>query len=191
MTQAEGGTEIRVAQRIRASRAVQIILVLMLAAWLFSRWLDSIGGPEVVREELGWVAPAVILPLQALGGFTLFAGDAIAIANGLLYGLWLGSLLSWTGWMLTAYLQYFLVRRSVHDLGLAPRSEGLPGWLERFPLDHPAFLILSRIPLGGTVANTAAGALGVPLWRHSWCSAVGTLPRAFFFAAIGTGLLQL
>ena len=65
----------------------------------------------------------------------------------------------------------------------------LPSWLNQFPVEHPAFLIVARwLPWGPHLVNSAAGVYGVPLARHGWCAAVGIVPQALFISAVGHGL---
>ncbi len=114
----------------------------------------------------------------------------IGVTNAALYGFWPGTAMSFTAWLLTALLQYGIARRTARDFDFDASYARLPGWLRRFPVDHPVFLIGVRLPLGGPIVNTAAGVFGVSLWRHTWCAAVGILPRAMFFAGLGVGLLR-
>ncbi len=69
----------------------------------------------------------------------------------------------------------------------------MPEWLRRFPVDHPAFLILVRqIPwAGGYLTTILPGAVGVPLARVAWCAAIGTIPGSAVLAAVGAGLVEL
>jgi len=66
------------------------------------------------------------------------------VANGSVYGVWIGALLSWLGWMAAVLLQYSLVRagyREPREPLVPPRR---PAWLARLPMEHPAVLIIGR-----------------------------------------------
>ena len=58
-----------------------------------------LGGPEAIREQLGGWAPFVTLPAHIAAVAGPLAGDELfGLANGTLYGLWMGSVLSWAAW---------------------------------------------------------------------------------------------
>jgi hypothetical protein len=69
-----------------------------------------------------------------------------------------------------------------HYLGAIGGAEAM-----RARLGLSALLPLIVVHGGCHIANTAAGAAGVPLWRHLWCSAIGILPLAVIVAALGSG----
>jgi uncharacterized membrane protein YdjX (TVP38/TMEM64 family) len=155
-------------------------------------WVHSIGGPAAVRERYGLLAPLISFATHTVGELVP-GGDLIpfGIANGTLYGVAEGALISWLAWMVSAAIQYLVARRTALDLDLARRLEELPAWLRRFPLDHPAFLIGARwFPMVGPIANVAAGALGVSMLRLMWCTALGAAPVAIGLAAFGAGMLR-
>jgi uncharacterized membrane protein YdjX (TVP38/TMEM64 family) len=156
-------------------------------------WVDSIGGPQAIRQRYGLAAPAVSLAAHALVAVTP-AGELLpwGVVNGTLYGFALGSLLTWIASTASSLVQYALARSLARELDLERLRAGLPAWLRRFPVDHPAFLIAARwLPVGGPIANVAAGASGVMPLRIACCALVGGAPPALVMAALGAGLLQL
>lgn len=180
-------------QSIFRSGALYLIVGLCFVAFWLTRWVESIGGPTGVWERFGLVAPAITVPLHAIVGVTPFPSDVIAIANGTLYGFWLGAVLSWLGWYLAAFIEFQIGRRAGEDFNVSEWMARSPGSLQRFPVGHPAFIIGSRfIPwAGGHVSTLLPGAMGVPLGRFAWCSAVAIVPPALVMSGIGAGLLQL
>jgi uncharacterized membrane protein YdjX (TVP38/TMEM64 family) len=171
-------------RRALASRGLQSLVGLLAVALVLAPLVERGDGVALVRTRLGALAPLVLVLLQALVSFAPVSGEVLAAANGVLFGVWLGSLWTWLGWMGTAWLQYAAIRRTARDFDFAARHAKLPRWLRRLPVDHPLFLIGVRIPFGGPLANTAAGAFGVSPWRHTWCAAIGNAPRALFFAGL-------
>jgi uncharacterized membrane protein YdjX (TVP38/TMEM64 family) len=178
-------------RRVLASQGLRLAAGLAVFAWILHRWLEASGGPEALVGRYGMLAAAVLVPVQAVVTFVPLLGEMIALTNAALYGFWLGALLSWVAWMLTSLLQYGVVRGTAADFDLEATYQRLPQWMRRFPVSHPVFLIGVRIPFGGPIVNTAAGAFGVPLWRHLWCAAIGIAPRAMFFAGLAVGVLQI
>jgi uncharacterized membrane protein YdjX (TVP38/TMEM64 family) len=117
----------------------------------------------------------------------------IAIANGTIYGFWLGSVLNWLGWYIAAFIEFQVGRRANRDFDISAWISRAPRGLRRFPVGHPVFLIGSRlIPwAGGHISTLLPGAMGVPLGRFAWCAALAIVPPALLMAGIGAGLLQL
>jgi uncharacterized membrane protein YdjX (TVP38/TMEM64 family) len=177
-------------KRAAGSRGIQLLCLFVLLGLGLGRWLDDAGGAQSVGEGLGLLGVPTLISVQIVAAFTPVFGEMIAGANAALYGFWPGTGMSFVAWMLTAHLQYGIARRTARDFDFDATYARLPAWLRRFPVDHPVFLIGVRLPFGGPIVNAAAGAFGVSLWRHTWCAAIGILPRAMFFAGLGVGLLR-
>jgi uncharacterized membrane protein YdjX (TVP38/TMEM64 family) len=174
--------------RLLRSRGFRGLTVLLGLGWLLIHVLERVGGPDAVRAEYGLATAAILVPAQAVAAVTPFPSELIAVVHGAVYGLALGSVFTWTGWMLGALLEYFLFRRIASDVGGAAFTARLPGWLRRFPADHPVFLIGGRlVPFGNHVVNAMAGSRGVALWRFSWATAIALVPFSVFVSAIASG----
>lgn len=161
----------------RATRLLLLAGAVLVLAIYGHDWHEKLGGPRVLHERFGYQAVAVTLPLQ-IGAVVVTGGEElIAMANGLVYGLALGSLLTWIGWYVGSIIQYGIGRTARSDLALKHRMARAPNWLRRLPVSHPAFIIFSRwlIPgLGGHIATLVPGAAGVAFRRFAWCTAIGT-----------------
>jgi uncharacterized membrane protein YdjX (TVP38/TMEM64 family) len=179
--------------RAVTSPALYLIVGLLCLGAITAYWVASIGGPTAFRESFGATAPLITLPIHVVLATTAFPADLIAVANGALYGLVLGTALSWLGWWLAALLQFRLGCRVRHDFDLESNLDRIPGWLRRFPVDHPAFLIgVRQLPwLGMHIGSFVPGAAGVGFRRFLWCSAIGVGPGSFLMAAVGAGLVTL
>ena len=177
---------------VRSPTLYALAGLLILGVFLY-RWVASIGGPDTFRASFGAVAPLVTVPIHVVIAIAPVPSDFIAIANGALYGFALGTGLSWLGWWIAALAEFGLGKRVRRDFLLESNMERIPGWLRRFPIDHPAFLIGARqIPwLGGHITSFVPGAAGVSLRRYVWCSAIAIVPGAVLMAAIGAGLMKL
>jgi uncharacterized membrane protein YdjX (TVP38/TMEM64 family) len=175
------------------SRALYLVAGLCLVAFGLTRWVESLGGPAGIWERFGLVAPAVSVPVHAIVAVTPFPSDVVAIGNGTIYGFWLGSVLSWFGWYIAAFIEFQIGRRADRDFDIGAWIARAPASLRRFPVGHPAFLIGSRlIPwAGGHISTLLPGAMGVPLGRFAWCAALAIVPPAMLMSGIGAGLLQL
>ena len=166
------------------------IAAVVLAAYATWRWLEGIGGAVALFERFGPLAPLVSIPVHILLSATPFPSELIGVANGSVYGLWVGTLCSWVGWWCGAALEYTLVRFGARQVEWDDAARHLPGWLRRFPVGHPIFLIVGRqFPFGFHTVNVLAGLSRVSARRQMICAAVSNVPYALFSAAVGAGLI--
>ncbi|SMP46587.1 Uncharacterized membrane protein YdjX, TVP38/TMEM64 family, SNARE-associated domain [Neorhodopirellula lusitana] len=177
--------------RLFRSPVFFILLSLLLIGWGLTRWLDE-RDLQNFRESYGLASVAITLPAHIVIAITPFPSDVIAIANGMLYGIQLGTLLSWVGWWIAAILEFGLGQRASRDLDLDSQRDHLPAWLSHFPVGHPAYLIgVRQIPwLGMHVSSFVPGVAGVTWRRFLWCSAIGAIPGSLLMTAIGAGIVQ-
>lgn len=170
-----------------------IVIGALLGAFLLTQWVRSVGGPDTIRERFGVAAPLVSGLIQLALTPTGVPTDFLYVAHGALYGFWLAAPLNWAAAWLGGLLGYALGRRAHADLDVERAFTRVPAWLRRFPVAHPAFLILARqVPWAGSQLTTLLpGAMGVSFARVAWCSAVATVPSAVVLAAVGAGLVQL
>ena len=157
------------------------------------RWGGVSGEPGVLLERFGLLAPLITVLVHAVIAVTPFPSDVPAIANGALYGFWTGTLLSWIGWFAASFVQYAIGRKANREFEIGPWLSRAPAWLRQFPVAHPVFLIGARfLPyVGGHLATIVPGAMGVPLYRFAWCSALAILPQAMVMSGVGAGLVGL
>jgi len=168
-----------------------MILICVALGGLFFVWLKAVGGPEYLREHYGFEMAVAIVPIIAVVAVSPFPSELVAIATGSVFGFWLGSLLNWMGWMMAAFLQYGLARRTAKDFDFDAARARLPRWLRDLPAHHPLFLIPARwFPWGPHLVNTAAGVYSVSLIRHGWCAAISIVPQALFISAVANGIVS-
>jgi len=175
--------------RLLHSRGLGTLLLLCGSAWLLLHGLEALGGPEAVCARFGLGAAALLVPIHAVVAVSPFPSEVLALAHGAIYGFALGWPLTWMGWFLGAFLEYALFRRIAAEVG-GPESRRLPGWLRRFPAQHPLFLICGRlVPFGNHAVNALAGSRRVPCWRFAWASALAFVPFSALVAGIAAGLV--
>ncbi len=122
--------------------------------------------------------PAAILIFAIVASAPFSVTDALAVSNGVLFGPWLGSGVNAAGLILAAILGYLVALRTAKLLNIEEQVERLPGWVRRYRVGSPLFLICVRIipGLGGTIATQTAAALRVPIWRQIYTMAIVTIP---------------
>ena len=147
-------------------------------------WLAGLGLWSYVVAPLVMTFVAV-LPIPA---------EAPAMANGMLFGPVVGSLITWTGAMAGAWISYEIARawgrvaaeRMVSKAGL-DRVDQLvdgAGWW--------GMLLLRLVPLVAfTALNWGAGLFLISRWRFLWTTAIGIVPGAIIFTTSGVGLEAL
>ncbi len=143
--------------------------------------LADLGAWAYVVAPLAMAAVAV-LPIPA---------EAPAMANGMLFGPVVGSLVTWVGALVGAAVSYEIARRAGRPL--AGRMVG-PDALVR--IDETVeragwwgLLGLRFVPVVAfTALNWGAGLCAVPRGRFLWTTAVGIVPGVILFTTSGTGL---
>jgi uncharacterized membrane protein YdjX (TVP38/TMEM64 family) len=172
--------------RLLTAAAIGAVMLAGFVAW---RWIEAAGGAESQIARLGSWAPLVSIPAHALLAATPFPSELVGVANGTVYGLWLGTLYAWIGWWCGAVLEYAMVRLGARQINLRSHRFQVPAWLQRFPVDHPLFLIVGRqLPFGFHAVNVAAGLSRVSAKRQVICAGIANLPYAFVTASVGAGL---
>ncbi len=166
-----------------------LVVAFLVGAFFVHRWVESIGGPQVLADRCGLAAPFAMLGIQSALAAAPFPSELVALASSATYGWAIGAIITWAGWTIGSMIQYALARRSATDIPLDEKLARVPAWLKRFPIDHPVFLICVRwVPMGYHLANVAAGARRVPAWRQLWVAALGSIPGAIIWAGIGAGV---
>ncbi len=168
------------------SRFFLMLLFVFVSGYFVNRFLVSIGGSEKILEIYGIWAPLVTIAVFVVLNLSYFPVDLIAVANGAVYGIYLGATLTWLARMIVAFAEYRIGKQSAEDLDLDAKLEKIP-WLANFPVSHPVFLICIRyVPYGGGhLANLVAGSRHVSLVRHIWTSAIAIALAAVPLAMIG------
>lgn len=138
--------------------------------------VDSVAA--AVREAGAW-GPAASVALMVLHSFLPFPAELLAMANGRIFGLPLGLLLTWAGAMLGALAAYGLarwlgrpfVRRVVPERHWRKVEE----WTEWGGAG--GLLLVRLVPvISFNLVNYAAGLAGIGWWRFAWTTALGILP---------------
>lgn len=142
-------------------------------------------GVDALLAALGpFGVPAAIVIFAIVASAPFSVTDALAVSNGVLFGPWIGSVVNAAGLILAAVFGYLIALRTAKLLNIEEQIEKLPGWVRRYRVGSPMFLILVRIipGLGGTIATQAAAALHVPMWRQVYTMGIVTIPLCTLLA---------
>ncbi len=166
--------------------ALVIAFVVGAAALHLSGW----SGPERLQtliESSGWAGVAVFVVGYAVLVLVPTPASLLTILGGALFGLWWGAVLAWAGALLGAYGGFVLGRRlgrPAVDRLLRGRLEQADQTLARHGL--VAVLAVRLVPLFPfTPLNYACGLLGVRRSDYVLGTAVGIVPGALAYAAVG------
>jgi uncharacterized membrane protein YdjX (TVP38/TMEM64 family) len=190
--------------RRRAVFALLIIFAAIFVVFLFkelSSFEGVLPGGDISGEELAarirsWGAWAVAgsIGLMVIHSFVPFPAEILGMANGMVFGVFWGVAVTWSGAMLGAYLAFGLSRL----LGLRVLKKALPErrWrgLERFSrAEGGVTLLIGRlIPvISFNLINYAAGLTAISWWTFTWATAIGILPLTVLMVVVGNRMAGL
>lgn len=180
--------------------AFSVVLVIVAVNWFV--WLGSTGGLESLSSDaiMKWIksfgaaavfASCVVMIVCAL---TFLPAEVPALANGMIYGPWVGGIVTWTGAMIGANIAYGLAR--LFGPALIDRWIGRDR-AERFhkaiDANGTVVLLIARcIPLIPFFAvNYLAGAASMRLWTFNWVTGIGILPMTVALVTMGDQALKM
>jgi uncharacterized membrane protein YdjX (TVP38/TMEM64 family) len=181
-------------------RTIVWILIALALIWVaysqlrhLPESLNNVHGDQVRAAVARWGpwGPAVAIVLLVLHTFVPFPGEIVLAVNGVLFGFWLGLLVSWVGNMLSAVLAFELG----HVLGPSRRmTRTVPQKALRWvddqirERDWRVAIVMRFVPLFPvSVFNFALGRMNVDRVTFLWTTALGILPMNAVLVAIGYG----
>ena len=144
--------------------------------------------------EIGWWAYVVAPLVMTIVAVLPVPGEAPAIANGMIFGPFVGSMITWTCAMAGAWISYEIAHAWGRPLTERVVGESRLGKVGQVVSDAgwSGLLVLRLIPLVAfTALNWGAGLFVVPRWRFLWTTAAGITPGAIIFTSSGVGLEAL
>jgi len=181
---------------------IACVVVLAIVAINLFVWLGSAGGYESLSPQAitTWIksfgasavfASGVVMIVCAL---TFLPAEVPALANGMIYGPWIGGIVTWTAAMVGANIAFGLAR--LFGPALIDRWIGRER-AERFhraiDANGTVVLLIARcIPLIPFFAvNYLAGAASMRLWTFNWVTAIGILPMTVALVTMGDQALKM
>lgn len=148
----------------------------------------SITAAEQLIRSWGPWGMVASIGLMILHSFIPFPSEVLAIANGMIYGPVIGSLLTWTGAMLGAFLAFglarFLGKPFVRTVLPSEKWDRIDAWSHQ---NGGSALLVSRLVpmIAFNLINYAAGLTSISWWTFSWATALGILPLTVLLAIFG------
>ncbi len=184
----------------RNRKRAQLAVVLGLAALALAAMAFGIGSGLHVREienlvrGMGIWGVAASVGLMVLHSFLPFPAEMLALANGMVYGLFWGTVITWSGAMLGATVAFAIARAAGRPL--VERMVGaaqLASFDRRFERFGVPLLLLSRLlpVISFNLVNYAAGLTRISLWTFLWTTGLGILGPTIGMVALGDNLERI
>lgn len=165
--------------------SASLILVLMTQEWSFG--LTAQAFEEAIRSTGAWGVIASI-GLMIIHSFVPFPAEFLAVANGMVYGPIWGTVITWTGAMLGAFLAFGLARklgRPFVETMVTKKNWHI--WDKRAATEGGHLVLISRfIPvIAFNLINYAAGLTRISWWTFAWATGIGILPLTVLMVVMG------
>ncbi|GAB4180807.1 MAG: hypothetical protein Fur0039_25600 [Rhodocyclaceae bacterium] len=185
-------------------RGILLAAALLTAIGIGAWWLWPLefgaGGANTIERMVAqmrswgsWAAAASIA-LMVLHSFLPFPSEIIALANGMVFGPFWGSVTTWVGAMLGAISTFALVRVLGRPFVYRMLSENqlrrLSGWSAT--RGGAALLIARLIPvIAFNLLNYAAALTDISWWTFIWATGLGMLPLTILLNVFGASVLSM
>jgi uncharacterized membrane protein YdjX (TVP38/TMEM64 family) len=182
---------------------VAAVLILLLSILAKTEWraalgqafsLDSIPSLAAYVKGFGLWAPVISIILMLLQSVIApLPAWLVAGANGILFGIWWGTLISWTGGLLGAAVTFWLARWLGRDFVAKRVGAGRLKQVDELSGAHGFWLILIArlIPIVSfDLISYLAGLSRIGFFRFLLATAIGMTPGAFAFTVFGHDLMQ-
>ena len=179
------------------------LLVLMIAGigvwWLWPMEL-GFGGENtidgMVAQIRAWGPWAVLgsIVLMVVHSFLPFPAEIITLANGMVFGPYWGTAISWAGAMLGAISTFGLVRLLGRPFVYRMLSESQLRRLSEWSSTRggAALLIGRLIPLiAFNLLNYGAALTDISWWAFIWATGLGILPLTVLLNVFGNSMLTM
>jgi uncharacterized membrane protein YdjX (TVP38/TMEM64 family) len=179
-------------------------LLLLIAVGIGVWWLwpmeFNMGGDNtmegVVAQIRAWGSWAALgsIVLMVVHSFLPFPSEIITMANGMVFGPFWGSVITWVGAMLGAISTFALVRLLGRPFVYRMLSESqlhrLSDWSSR---QGGIALLLGRlIPVVAfNLLNYAAAMTHISWWTYIWATGLGILPLTILLNVFGASILTM
>lgn len=182
---------------ILAAGAVVAVIGVNWIVWLGSSGSLTSLSPEAITTWIkSYGAGAVFASglVMILCALTVLPAEVPALANGMIYGPWVGGIVTWTGAMLGANIAYGLAR--LFGPALIDRwigTEKAARFRQAIDANGTVVLLIARcIPIIPFFAvNYVAGAASMRLWTFNWVTGIGILPMTVALVTMGDQAMRM
>ena len=184
-----------------ASRRKHILRLAVFAAFLLTLFyfvaVRRVVDIEEVRDVIakaGPVAPLVYIPISAMLAAIFVPGPLLSAGSGFMFGPVLGTVVTLSSTVLTAMIAALVGRHAGRESAMALIG---PEWAARIDTQiqrRGLWAVVGQrfIPgISDALASYTFGAFGLPLWQMAVGAAIGSVPRAFVYTALGASIADL
>jgi len=196
-------SDVRTAAGLRRGRApgpflifAGLLGVALLCIGIVAYFDMEMSIQTFVETIHGWGVWGVAgsIGLMILHSFVPFPAEFLAFANGMLYGPYWGTLITWTGAMIGASVAFALSRRFgrpfVERMVSDRHWETLDDWAARN--GWQAVLVGRFFPvIAFNLINYAAGLTKISWWQFLWTTGLGILPMTAIMVVMGDNMEHL
>jgi uncharacterized membrane protein YdjX (TVP38/TMEM64 family) len=186
---------------VQTSRRRHVIRLAVFAAFLLALFylvaVTRVIDVEDVRRTVaatGPAAPLAYVAVSAALGAVFVPGPILAAGSGLLFGPFLGLVVTLAATVGTATIAGFGGRRAGRPSARALLGDDRADRLDRLIARRGLWAVVAQrfIPgISDALASYAFGAFGVPLWQLAVGALIGSVPRAFVYTALGASIGDL
>jgi uncharacterized membrane protein YdjX (TVP38/TMEM64 family) len=176
-----------------AAAFMVVSAVSALVAFLFpSPWTGSLDGAldDTVALIRSWGAWGVVgsISLMVAHSFVPFPAELLGIANGMVFGPIVGTVVTWVGAMLGAFAAFGAVRTIGQPLVRRMLSIHQQQELAIWSREHggTSLLVARLIPvIAFNLLNYAAALTAISWWTFAWATGIGILPLTILINVLG------
>ena len=180
-----------------ASVFLLILLTIVIGQSGAVQQVFSAASPDeaaAILREFGWWTPLVSVLLMVLQSVLApLPGSLVAAANGAIYGIWKGTLLSWVGGMAGGLVTYALGRWLDTVIAHRWKATRLQQRLVEVSSSRGFWIVLiARMTpiISLDFIGYLAGIARMPLISYTLANAIGIIPGMLAYTAIGSELMQ-
>jgi uncharacterized membrane protein YdjX (TVP38/TMEM64 family) len=170
-----------------------VIVTLVVAAGIVYYIGENQDAVASFIRAMGALGPIVSITLFGLLGLSPVPSEVLSIIVGVVYGPLWGTLISFSGYMIASWIEYYVGGGLAKMTDFEERRQHMPFGLGRFPANSPLFLIFTRVipGYGPKMVGIVAGMYKVSLWRFTWTGAIPAMLGSAVFAIGGNQLVNL
>lgn len=175
---------------------VVLLVVALIIGALYLGVPDGLSVQAFEETIRGWGAWGVLgsMGLMILHSLVPFPAEFLAIANGMVYGPMWGTVVTWSGAMMGAFLAFGLARALgrpfVNTMVAKKNWHVLDEWAAT---QGGRLVFISRfIPvIAFNLINYAAGLTRISWWTFAWATGIGILPLTTLMVVMGDRIESL
>jgi uncharacterized membrane protein YdjX (TVP38/TMEM64 family) len=159
-------------------------------------WWPHISVEDTLEyvKSMGYWGVGISIGIMVLHSFVPFPAEFVAVSNGMVFGPVWGTVITWFGAMIGAFLAFGLTRKFgqpfVRKMVPQKKAQAIDRWVARHGAET---LFISRfLPIiSFNLINYAAGLTKISWGTFAWTTGVGILPMTILMVVMGDQINKL